>query len=451
MSIDVISLAEQDTRLHKAAVHEYAGPCPDTSCRCQTDGFRVKWSGERWSFMCRGCWDSEQYLTEKDRKRGWGDEIDYLRHYRKMSFQEAKTYLAEQGNQDRATASPARRPSASGYQAPTWQKVIADTVKECEQRLWAPDDTSALDYAHSRGLLDETIRKAHLGYSLKDGIPRLVIPNYSLEVQHHVAVYRRDLRPDVPKDQRWKDAPGGTKSVLYLADCLQAKRPTVLVEAPLDALSLAQECGDLVNVVATAGSGCCHNIKSLAALACMPCVLVAFDADAAGDEDAQWWLKRLKNARRFRPFLHDINDMLVDGWDIRQWLIDELAKDDPLVAASDMCQQCGHLVEWYSNDGTSYCDEHWQALQTSREAAHHRFIQIAQHLADAYPGGCTLHIDPPGYTLSDRVRDIKAEARTKEQARHAQEMLRRRALRSSGSVPTPRSERGSHDVPLVTR
>jgi hypothetical protein len=32
----------------------------------------------------------------------------------------------------------------------------------------------------------------------------------------------------------------------------------------------------------------------------------------------------LPNARRLRPPLHDINDMLMQGWDIRQWIVNAI-------------------------------------------------------------------------------------------------------------------------------
>ena len=82
---DVFSLAEEETSLHKVAVNEYAGACPGCG---GTDRFRVRYSREKgtWSFMCRSCWDTGQYLPEKGRKRGWGDAIDYVRHYRGMTL-----------------------------------------------------------------------------------------------------------------------------------------------------------------------------------------------------------------------------------------------------------------------------------------------------------------------------------------------------------------------------
>ncbi|HEX3643567.1 MAG TPA: hypothetical protein VHV10_19950 [Ktedonobacteraceae bacterium] len=90
--INVMDLAELDTRLHKASFREFAGPCPNPECGCRTDGFRVqpdKNSGQdgtpRGGFMCRGCWDPQRPPIRPDLPR-WGDAIDYLRHVKKMSY-----------------------------------------------------------------------------------------------------------------------------------------------------------------------------------------------------------------------------------------------------------------------------------------------------------------------------------------------------------------------------
>src|SRR5258707_14027824 len=141
--LTVLDLAETDTRLHKESVREQAGPCPDTSCRCQTNGFRVKWNGEKWVFMCRGCWDSDEYLSTKDRKRGWGDEIDYLRHYRGMSFKQAKAFLGDLQTSDQA---PRNAPVLGlNYLSDHWQEQVHKDVMRCKDQLWG-EDMTALDY-----------------------------------------------------------------------------------------------------------------------------------------------------------------------------------------------------------------------------------------------------------------------------------------------------------------
>ena len=63
-----------------------------------------------------------------------------------------------------------------------------------------------------------------------------------------------------------------------------------------------KECGHDVSVVATGTTEGSRITRWLAALATRDMVLVAFDAEESGDKAADWWLKRLENAHRLRPF-----------------------------------------------------------------------------------------------------------------------------------------------------
>jgi 5S rRNA maturation endonuclease (ribonuclease M5) len=173
-----------------------------------------------------------------------------------------------------------------------------------------------------------------------------------------------------PKDERWKNAKGSSTDALYLADCLKAKRTTVLTEGAIDALSIAQECGKIVNVVAVSGVQCGQNVENLARLALMPRVLVAFDADEAGDKEAKWWLERLPNARRLRPLLHDVNDMLVDNWDMGAWIEPYLPLEETLEIGECLCSACLDLgldtPGLYEVDEMMYCEKHRPLDKNSR-------------------------------------------------------------------------------------
>jgi len=327
---NVQTLAEQDTRLHRVSRFEWAGACPNPDCRCRSDGFRVKphsndFGGPepRGAFMCRGCWDPRNPPIRPQHPR-WGDDVDYVMHYQKIpSVPQAIAYLAGQEEGPTVVRLDPSQLTQQDYRSPQWQHTMEAMMKECSERLWSQEGRDARHYFRKRGLLDRTIYRAHLGYMVQGDIPYGVIPSFNNG--HYVAVHRRDLRPDAPKEARWRDMPGSTKGELYLSDCLPRwERPTILAEAPLDALSVAQDCGDLVNVVATAGVSCGLNFESLHKLCNMPLVWIAFDADEAGDKAAQEWLGKLPQARRLRPLLHDLNDMLVDGYPMRQWIISNL-------------------------------------------------------------------------------------------------------------------------------
>ena len=195
----------------------------------------------------------------------------------------------------------------------------------------------ALDYLRRRGLSDETIRKAALGYHpgpwrapasqwgrttwLAQGI---VIP-WLIEG----GIWRLTIRDErvTEGNRRYLQVSGGSNG-LYLAQSLLLKRPAVvLTEGEFDALSLAQECGDLVAVVATGTTKGSHTPRWISLLAQQGRVFVAFDAERdKGDADAQWWTRRLGNAQRLRPLWNDANQMLQDGVNLREWISAALAK-----------------------------------------------------------------------------------------------------------------------------
>lgn len=423
--LSVLDLAREDNvHLHKESVNSKCGPCPNYTrgiCRCGTDGFVVKWDNGEWRFSCRGCWPADEWLPEKDRKRGFGDAIDYLWHFRGVKYREAKALVNDGETSQKKAAPPVRN---AGYTTAFWQERTASAVTAAVDRLQSDDGAQALEYARSRGLDADTIRAAHMGYSLHEGIPRLIIPSFN--DGRYVAIYRRDLRPDAPKGKRWKDAPGGTKNELYLADGLKRKQVTVLVEAPICALTILQVYrGDgNINAVATGGSKNARSAKSLRQLARMPLVLVAFDADAAGDKDAEYWLKLLPNARRLRPLLIDVNAMFVDGWDIKEWIdqavaqalqVNEPLEESILAVGPSLCGVCldtaGIEREALPDDvdGNMYCVEHHPARRRPQHPmTEAQFMAIIRDLAAVFPGGCTIHRDPPGYTIKDRARELAA-------------------------------------------
>jgi DNA primase len=371
--LDVLSLAREDTHLKKEATHEYSGSCPGCG---GNDRFRVRWSRNaegddgQWRFMCRNCWHAGDYLPDQDRKRGWGDAIAYLRHFKGKSFQEAKR-LVEDGEGETSVPSPGPiEPARRDYTSQSWQETVAKAMHAHIERLWSDEGLPVLKYLHSRGLYGEIVTWSQLGYSAAQGIPRLIVP--SMNDGHYATIHRRDLRPDRPEEVKpWSVAPGftGAGDQLYLADSLKRKLPTVLCEGPLDALTVHQECGrDGMNAVATGGITKCHDVKWIARLARMPIVLVAFDAESEkgkGDDAAKWWLERLPNARRLRPWLHDVNEMLVEKWDVEAWITEALEKyeDVWLNVESPLCATCldaGQTVPALEDDheGLMYCAAH---------------------------------------------------------------------------------------------
>jgi hypothetical protein len=180
---------------------------------------------------------------------------------------------------------------------------------------------------HSRGLRDETIKGAHLGYNGTDRrelgkpwgldravwLPRGIVIPWEVEGKLWALSIRR------PAGEPKYLTVAGSANALYGADELQPRGAAVLVEGVFDALSVRQAAGDLVAAVACGTGGARHPMW-IARLALCSVVLVAFDADDAGEKAAQWWLSVLRNAKRWRPYFDDPAALAAAGMDLRFWV-----------------------------------------------------------------------------------------------------------------------------------
>jgi 5S rRNA maturation endonuclease (ribonuclease M5) len=199
--------------------------------------------------------------------------------------------------------------------------------------LWSPRGANALDWLRGRGLSDETIRSAALGYNSTGrwdtwgtwGLePR--------EGKRGVWLPRGVVIPWTVGDNLWKlhirrprgkpkyVNPAGSGNPLYNADALTVDKPAILVEGVLDVLTIKQVADDLVTPVATGSTSGARRVRWIARLALCPLVLIAFDSDEAGCNAADYWLTLLDNAKRWRPLWEDANAMLQDSADVRAWV-----------------------------------------------------------------------------------------------------------------------------------
>jgi len=326
MPTDLLSLVELDgfstVRKSTSRGGQYNGPW------CQgTDRFRVQpHYGPYGFFACSQCGRS-------------GSAVDYLMQKRGLSKQAA---LAEVGWIPKDGSIPSFLiPASACEQRPRWndppqpwQDAAIDFARQCQRLLWSQQGTLALDYLRGRGLCDKVIKGAMLGYhpSVAYGpahlwgravkLPQGIVIPWFIEG----LLWRVTIRDETVAQGsgRYIQIAGGSNG-LYLADSLRLKRSAVvLVEGEFDALSLAQECGDLVAVVAAGTTQGSHTPRWVSMLASPPWVLVAFDAEEQGDRAATWWMERLENAERLRPIWKDANQMLQDGADLRAWVASAL-------------------------------------------------------------------------------------------------------------------------------
>jgi DNA primase len=320
--MNLFDLVTQETRLRKVAGTnggKYAGACPWCVGR---DRFRIWPHAEHPGYWCRQC----------DRK---GDAIQYLRDHDGLSYREACERLGQPVSVPRWTLRSAPPPRVSVPPPGVWQAKASAFVESCQQALWGPPGAHALTYLCARGLCDQTLKAASVGYH--GGFERQPPQAWGFPTGHKPiwvprgivlpwfqggAVWRLVIRrpgQDIPKAQKYITL-SGSSNTLYGLDTLRPNGPAMIVEAVIDALSIVQEAGDLIAVVAGSTTGG-RSERCIGRLGLSSTVLVAFDADEAGEAAAAWWLTALGHrAKRWRPYWDDPNAMLQDGTDLRTWV-----------------------------------------------------------------------------------------------------------------------------------
>jgi DNA primase len=329
--LDLLELLKSDIQLKRVAGTkggEYAGPCPFCG---GTDRFRV-WPNHpsgtaRWRCMghkegragCGRGGDAIAYLVER------GDitpaEAGRLRHGESWSGASRPRAL------QKTTPRPPKRQLPP---SPQWQQAARAFVAYTQEQLRANAEAQA--WLHDRGLNDETIQSAGLGWNPEDKwrAPR----NWGFSDRKRIWLPKGWVIPweiggDLwqvsirrPEGQPKYVMVRGSKHALYNADGLKPDRPAILTEGVFDVLSIAQVAGDMVTPVAAGSTTGARGIPWIAKLTMCSRVLVAFDAEVdKGDKAAAWWAKVLPNAKRWRPFWGDANAMAQEGVDVRAWVI----------------------------------------------------------------------------------------------------------------------------------
>jgi DNA primase len=388
--MDILELAGKDTHLKPVAStegEEYAGPCP----KCGgSDRFRV-WPNHscgQGRFWCRRCGEA-------------GDALDYLIWTRGISSFQVGLYLLGLDPDTELTRSSGSLQTILRHRKlvtpppPLWQEPARRFVERSVDNLWSPIGQQALQWLRGCGFSDETIKEARLGYNpsseceswdawssescdsrqgvwLPEGV---VIPWES-----GGSLWRVSIRRPVPETQIEKGCAKYTvltasRSAIYNADALRIFRPAILVEGELDALLINQQAGDVITAMATGSTACFRKPTWIARLALCSRVLVAHDADEAGDHAANRWLRVLANANRWRPRSGDATAMVRDGIDLRKWVAAGLdlaeaasqAGNQERAGTEELWAEAEALLARY--DGSSEWDEAWQAMKPLLHAA----------------------------------------------------------------------------------
>jgi DNA primase len=318
MEATLFDLASHDTTLKKAATTnggEYVGPCP--FCGGGEDRFHVWPHEEKPRFWCRVC----------DRK---GDVIDYVRERDGLSYKGALLALGG----DDVGAHNAPLPPQPGTDRTKWTEAALDLIEASIHHLKGPEGAKARAYLHKRGLSDETLAGACIGYNPEDvdGDPRewgtaekvyiprgIVIPNQDETGLHYVKIRK-------PIGEKKYIQVTGSRGWLYGGMTCKGHDEAFLFEGEFDAL-LAYQTGLAV--------GCCsipagQDLKPEYSRYFQHTerLIIAFDGDEPGRKGAA---KICAHSNLFYdagplPQGKDLTEYAQAGGDVLDWLLQQINK-----------------------------------------------------------------------------------------------------------------------------
>jgi hypothetical protein len=448
--IDFVSVVEQKAGIslvkrsnHKDFGDEFWGPCP--FCKGGDNRFHLWQQGGRPHYWCRVC------LRE-------GSPAQFLMEYCNMSFGEA---LAELGlpdsDEEHEYVPPTLNEQLARHVPPSkkWQEAAHVLIERAEWYLWhpkSPEGMQALAYLRGRGLTDDTIKKARLGYVPlgKDGRWYTgdfekwgVNPDELREDQRAkggVRVPDGILIPWLEGNAVWKlcvkrpgqimsygQVMGSSDGGLYNIDSVTADMPAMIVESELCALSVQQEAGDICNCIATGSTPKGRNSRLASDLVAASHILQSFDADAAGDEAAEYWIQRFKEkAIRWQPWadewgeqlrFKDPNEMLqhaaefkqFTGYTLRGWVergieVAQLpAPENDTPEPPEGPNKPEHLTTSLDDDTTSEQAENAEFEAVDRLE---QFADTVAKMAKMF-GNATI-TKATGQTIEERARELRS-------------------------------------------
>lgn len=338
MTISLLDLAGQDTELRRVANTrggEWCGPCPRCGGR---DRFRVQPNyGEHGFWWCK-----QEGIS--------GDDIEYLREFREMSFQDACLFLGREPKIKHSSKinKPQWEPRENPSPDEAWRKKSAALVDWCHKQLLSNTGKDALEYLKTqRGLSEGTIKFFRLGWNPKDAWPErkawglpdgvnekgertkkiylpkgIIIPCFVDEQLQKVKIR---LQEPKEKDPQYLPIPGGYTGPHIIGN---NHKIFVVVESELCGILLHQEIGNLAGVVILGSAYVQPDKMIIDTLRQADLLLIALDSEphkkinTGAKQSWNFWLKNFPNARRWLPIEgKDPSEMWKNGRvNLRQWV-----------------------------------------------------------------------------------------------------------------------------------
>ncbi len=258
-----------------------------------------------------------------------GDAIDWVMARTGCSFKEAVAQLGGRLPERKSKAAPTGRTQPRALpRTPDsdWQSNAETITRDCAKALTSPEALRARVWLTNRGLRPETLARWRIGYNAREGthsglwLERGITIPWSLQGAVTAINVRRPQG-----SEKYKLVKGSARQGLFLGDAIVPGRPTLLVEGEFDALLGWQAVGDLINV-ATLGSATARPDRiAIQQLITSPIILVAYDADSAGQRGADLWQNRTARVHRVPiPSGKDLTEFHQRGGDVVKWIRGQL-------------------------------------------------------------------------------------------------------------------------------
>ncbi len=333
------------------------------------DGFTFKkvasTKGGVWKGACPWCGGSDRFSIYPEEKGGRyicnqcpnrGDAIQYLRDYKKYSYQEACNTIGIQPNREYKPLRPTT-PFESAernqweprkVQAPEelWQEKAAAVLFGYYKFMLSAKGSKHRSWLNERGINNQTIKTARLGWNSYSanfdrqsfGLPiernqktgksktvwipeGLIIPYFKND-----KVARLRIRQNKPiSDDRYIIAPGSFTGYFQYPGIVPG-RSSIVVEAELDGWLIWQEAGDLINVFAIGNSSARPDVETDKILSSSKSILACLDFDSAGLKEQEWWDKNYNAVPWVTPVDKDPGEAYKAGLNIRDWIKAGLAE-----------------------------------------------------------------------------------------------------------------------------
>jgi DNA primase len=343
----LISEGFQPKKIASTNGGEYTGACP--FCGGQ-DRFRIwpeaKGGGRYWCRKCGKKGDAIQYLRDKD-------GLSYRDACMKLGVAPAMNHSAKVSRIKKKVAFEEKHEPPGDK----WQHYAGLYIETFQEWLWKEEVENARDFLYGKGISDESIKSAGLGWNplarylsreewgipvemKPDGKPKklwipkgLVIPCYANE-----RIIRLRVRcADPDKYSKYVLIPGSDmRPMVWNTD----KKVVVIVESELDGLLLHQEAGDLVEVVALGSAQAKPDQETHDLLQMADWILIALDSDDAGAKAAwTYWPETYGCKVKRWPCIKgkDPSEAWANELDIRAWVMaglpEKQSPEEPFTAA----------------------------------------------------------------------------------------------------------------------